>query len=95
MKGLDHHLLCLMQCCMNSVLINEVSKFLAPILSETIYALQLETPFNATHPIIIPLKLKRVSSHFEVRTPTQEEYEDQTILKIEHTVEALHGTHLE
>ena len=36
MKGLNHHLLCQMQCCMNGVLIDEVPKFLAPIPSETI-----------------------------------------------------------
>ena len=34
MKGLDHHLLCLMQCCVNGVLINEIPKFLAPIPSK-------------------------------------------------------------
>ena len=47
------------------------------------HAIQLENPFDATHPINIPLKLNRVTSYFEVRTPTQEEYEDQNILKIE------------
>ena len=29
-KGFNHQLLCLMQCCMNGVLINKVPKFLAP-----------------------------------------------------------------
>ena len=57
MKGLDHHLLCPIQCCMSVVLINEVPKFLALIPSETTHAIQLENPFDATHPIIIPLKL--------------------------------------
>ena len=43
MKDLDHHLLCPMQCCMNGVVINEVSKYLAPIPSETMHVIQLET----------------------------------------------------
>ena len=54
LKGLDHHLLCVMQCCMNGILINDVLKFLAPIPSETIHAIQITNPFDATHPIIIP-----------------------------------------
>ena len=61
MKGLGHHHHCLMQCCMNGVLINEVPNFLAPFHSETMHAIQLENPFNATHPINISLKLNRVT----------------------------------
>ena len=38
MKGIDHHALCPMQCC-----INEFPKFLASILNETTHATQLET----------------------------------------------------
>ena len=83
MKGLDQYFLFPMQCCMNGVLIDEVLMFLAPIPSETTHAIQIENLFDATHPIIIPLKLNRVSSYFEVRKPTWEEYEDQNILKIE------------
>ena len=56
MEELYHHLLCPMLHCLNGVLINEVPKFLAPISSETTHAKQLENPFDATHPIIIPLK---------------------------------------
>ena len=39
MKGLDHHLLCMMQCCINGVLIDEVPKFVAPIPSKTMHAI--------------------------------------------------------
>ena len=67
---------------MNGVLIDNIPKFLA-VPSETMHAIQLENPFDATHPIIIPLKLNGVATYFEVWTPTQEEYEDQNILKIE------------
>ena len=74
MKDLDHHQLCPMQCHMNSVLIDEIPKFLAT---------QIKNPFDATHQIIIPLKLTQVTSYFEVRAPTLDMYEDQNILKIE------------
>ena len=56
--------------------------------SETMHAIQMENPFDATHMIFIPLKLNGVASHFKVRKPTQEEYEDQNTLKIELTAEA-------
>ena len=72
---------------MNCVLINEVPKFLAPFPSETSNAIQIENPFDVNHPVIIPLKLTRVTSYFNVRKPTQEEYEDQNILKIKITAE--------
>ena len=64
-KCLYHHLFCLMQCCMYGVLIDEVLKFLASILSETTHAKQLENPFDATHLFIIHLKLNEVSSYYE------------------------------
>ena len=63
-------------------------KFLALVPSKTIYAKQIYTPFIATHPIIIPLKLNGVSSYFDVRKLTWEEYEDQNILKVDCTVKA-------
>ena len=47
-KGLDHHIVCPMQCGMNGVLIDEVAKFLAPIPSETMHAIQITNLFNAT-----------------------------------------------
>ena len=83
MKGLDHHLLCPMQHCVNGVVIDEVPKFLAPVPSETTHAKQIANPFDATHPIINPLKLNRVTSYFEVKKSTQEEYQDENILKVE------------
>ena len=70
MKGFNHHLLCLMQCCMNGVLIDEVPKFLTPLPSKITNAIQLENLFYATDLIFIPLKLNGVTSYFEVRTPT-------------------------
>ena len=88
MKGIDYHCLCPMQCCMNGVLIDRVPKFLAPITSEIMHPMQLENVFDATQPNIIPLKLKGVTSYIKVRTPTQEEHENQNIIKIELMFEA-------
>ena len=68
-----------MQGCMNGVLIDEVPKFLAPIPIETMHAIQVLNPFDATHPIIIAIKISGVISYVKVRTPTQNEYEDQNI----------------
>ena len=76
-----------MQCCMNGVLINDVPTYLAPFSSEIMHAMQIVNCFNATHPTIIPSKLKGITSYFDVRKPTQEEYEDQNIFKIEFSVE--------
>ena len=75
-----------MQCHMNGVLFDKVPKFMAPIRTETTHAILLENSFDATNPIIIPMKLNGVTSYFEMRTP--EEYKDQNILKIELTAEA-------
>ena len=88
MKGLDHHLLYPMQCHVNGVLIDEVPKLLAPIPSKTMHVTQFVNPFDAICPIIIPLKVNRVTSCFEVRTPNCEEYKNQNIFKIESTAEA-------
>ena len=82
-----------MQCHMNGVLIDEVTNFLAPVLSETMHAIQLKNPFDTTHQIIISLKLNGVTSYFHVRKPTQEECEDQKIFKIILMMEAPCGTH--
>ena len=87
-KGLNHHLLCSMQCYINGVVIEKASKFLVPISSETMHSIELENPFDANHPIIIPLKLHGVTSYFEVRTSNQEKDEDPNILRIKYMAEA-------
>ena len=62
MKGFDHHLLCPMQCFINIVVIDEVPKFLAPIQSKTMHAIQIVPCFDATHQIITPLMLNGVTT---------------------------------
>ena len=73
---------------MNSVVIDEVTTFLTPASSKTMHSIQILHPFDATHPIIIHLKLNRVTIFFNVRNQTQEEYEDWDFLKIDFMVEA-------
>ena len=45
MKGLDHHLLCLMQYCIDFVMINYVPKFLVHMPNETTHAIKIGKPF--------------------------------------------------
>ena len=56
-NGLENHLLCPMQFHLNGAHISEVPKFLADSPSVTTHAIQLLDPFNAVHPLIIPLQL--------------------------------------
>ena len=87
MKDLNYHFLCPMQCHVNGVVIDEVPKFLTPIPSKTIHAMQVNNPFNTIHPIIISLQLTRVTSYLMTRKSTPEQYDDPGILKIELTVD--------
>ena len=66
MKGLDHNILCPMQCSMSGILIDEVPTFLAPVPTETIHTIQIIKPFDAIYPIIIPLKKTKDTSYFVV-----------------------------
>ena len=54
-----------MQCCINAVVTDEVPKFLKPLYSVTIHAIQVNYPINDIH-IIIPLQ----STYFDLRKPT-------------------------
>jgi len=84
-KGLDHHLLCPMQCRLNGARINELPKFLADLPTLETHAIQLSDPDDPTHPLLIPLKVHGVTSYFTAMKPTPEEYEDQNITHIELT----------
>ena len=82
-NGLVNHL----QCCLNDVQIGEVPKFLAENPSETTHATELVNPFTAAHPLIVPLKLSRVTSYFDVYYPSVVEYENDDIPKMLLTAE--------
>ena len=66
---------------------DEAPNFLTLVPSETMHAIQIENTFDATHLIIIPLKLNGVPNYVEVRKPAQEDHEYLIIVKIEVTAE--------
>ena len=80
--GFINNLLCPMQCCLNSVHISEVPKFLAKTPNETTHAIELVDPFDTAS-----LHLSGVTSYFEVFSPSIADYEDEDIPKIHLTVE--------
>ena len=51
--------------------------FFALFPSEIFHSLQIMNTFDATHPIIIPLKITGVTSYFDVRKPTWRVWESR------------------
>ena len=47
------------------------------------HAIQVNNPYDAAHPIIIPSSLIGVICSFEARKPTPEKFEDSDILKLD------------
>ena len=84
--GLDNHLLCPMQCCLNGAY-QQSPKFLVESSSETTHAIELVDPFNAAKPLMILLQLHGMTSYFDVCSPSIAEYEDEDIPKIHLTSE--------
>ena len=73
---------------MNGVVIGEVPMLLRPIPSETLQTIQANKSFNVTHPLIILLSITGFAIYLNIRNPTQEEYEDPDILKLDIMTEA-------
>ena len=61
-----NHLLCPMQCYLNSVYNSEVHKILADSLSVTTHAIQLLDLTDAAHPLIILLESHVATSYFDI-----------------------------
>jgi hypothetical protein len=68
---LDHHLLCLMQCCVNDVTVIDL---LAADPTDQMHALTLTDPNNPLQPVILPLILREVMSLLNVRSTTINEF---------------------
>ena len=85
--GLVNHLLCPMQCHLNSVQISEVPKILTENSNKTTHAIELVDTFDAAHPLIILLQLSGVTSYFDVYSPSVAEYENVVIPKFHLTAE--------
>ena len=71
----------------NGIPINELSKFLAESPSVTTHAIELPDPFNAAYPLTILLQLIRVTSYFDVYSPSIADFEKEEIPKIHLTAE--------
>lgn len=70
---------------LNGAKINEIPNFLANLLTKKICAIFLKDPDDAAHQLLIPLKVRGLTSEFMAMKPTMEEYEDQQLTHIELT----------
>ena len=85
---LKHHLICPMQLRVNGVKVNETPKHLEENATEATFALQA-TAKDLEEELTIPFNLQGVTAYFPVCKPSQEEYEDASIPKIDMTWEDL------
>ena len=63
--------------------------FLAKNPNETTHAIKLVHPFNTAHSLIISLQLSRVTTYYDVYSPSVEEYENYDVTTIHLTAEKL------
>ena len=71
---LYHHLLCLIQCLVNGVTINDTPKFLTNDLNPQTHdiVINIEDSDADNDNLILTLSLKRVTSYLTVHKPTRE-----------------------
>ena len=87
-NGLDNHLLCPMQCCLNGGMhISDIPKFFAKSPSVTTHAIELADSFDVIHLLITLLQLSRVTSNFYVYSLSIAECENEDIPKIHLTAD--------
>ncbi len=86
---LDHHLLCMMQCRVNGVTINNLPKFLAANPTDQMHALTINDPDNPLQPVILLLTLRGVMLLFNMRTVTINEFNNQDYPRLHLTSETL------
>jgi hypothetical protein len=70
MPQLDHHLLCPMQCCINSMTVNDVPKFLTCFPTDNMHAIIMKNQDNESNTLSFSLHLQGVTSHLPVQKPT-------------------------
>ena len=81
---LEHHLMCPMQCRTNGIKINETPKYQIKATYESTHAFQLEyPPYEEVGMHTIPFQLIGFTSYFLVCKPTNADWEDDSITKIE------------
>jgi hypothetical protein len=74
---LDHHLLCPMQCCVNNVTVNDLTKFLVANPTDQMHALTINDPNNPLQLVILPSTLRGVTFLLNIRTVTVDEFNSQ------------------
>jgi len=74
---MKHCLLCPMQLRMHGVQVNEVPKFLLESSTDDSHTLVVPHPKDHSQPLWIPLSLNGVTSYFNTRKPSVEEFEDE------------------
>ncbi len=78
-----------MQCHVNDVIINNLSKFHAAKPTDQKHALTINDPNNPLQPVILPLTLTGLTSLLNVRTVTINEFNSQDYLRLHLTSETL------
>jgi hypothetical protein len=78
-----------MQCRVNDVTVNETPKFLAHDPTDHTHALTVKDPHNPAQTVILPLALRGVTSLFNVRTPTLDEWNSDAFMRLSLTSESL------
>jgi hypothetical protein len=86
---LDHHLLCLMQCHVNDVIVDEMPKFLASKPTDQMHALTVADPDDPSRTLTMPLSLKGVTSLLYVRNVTADDFYNTDTPRIDLTSETL------
>ena len=76
--SLHHNLLCPMQMRMNDVKVNEKPKFFCKTPTDESHSLIIQNEDNEEDNLLIPLSLNGVTSYFNTRKPSVEEFESCT-----------------
>ncbi len=89
MPQLDHHLLCPMQCRINDVTVNNVSKFLTRFPTDNMQAIIVQNPDNESITLSFPLHIQGVMLYLPVRKPTVAKRKTGNIVRLDMTAENL------
>ena len=87
--GMDHHLLCPMQCRVNGVEINEKPRFMCDSPTPDSHCILAPDPEYPERKLRIPLFLSGVTSYTPVFKVTEEDYKSGAIPRVELTSESL------
>ena len=87
--NLDHHLLCPMQCRVNDIIINNVSKFLVNTPTQDSHSIVAQDIKKPSTPLVLPLYIHGVTSWLPVSKPSLEDWNYMKYQTIELTAEQL------